>query len=284
MRCQLAEPSTEKALAYGVVLTPGQVAFRRAKEGQLRQAGREDTFLQEYAEDPVTCFLLSGRPRFNAAKLSAAWTRAPKPISEDTLANGLTLRVWEEPKPGEFYIIAADAAQGLSASDNNAAEVMRWSTGATVAVLHGKSEIFDFADTAMALGWKYNQALLAPERKESGIAVVARCKAQAYPELYLRVDEHGAAEEYGVDTNSATRPVMIDALARQIIEQPGVFKDQHMLAEMQRFVVKGSKAQAESGAHDDLVIVAAINRWLRTQVEPPPATVSRPPKPKTAQR
>jgi len=273
----------EKAQKYGVALSPGQVAFRRAKESQLRLQGREDMFLQEYAEDPVTAFLLSGRPRFNAAQLTEAWTRAPAPVSEQRLANGLTLRTWQEPKPGEFYTIAADAAQGLSASDNNAAEVMHWATGTTVATLHGKSEIFDFADTVMALGWRYNRAVLAPERKESGIAVVARCKEKSYPELYRRVDEHGPAEEYGVDTNGATRPVMLDALARQIIEQPAVFRDSHMLAEMQRFVIKNNKAQAETGAHDDLVIVAAINRWIRPQVEPPPTNVRRPEKPKQSQ-
>lgn len=259
-----------KALAYGVNLTPAQMAFRRWKQQTLQRE-----FAQEYPEDDMTCFLTSGTPRFNPKKLSGILARVMPPKRTELIGGTeLTLLVWEEPKDGGYYVIGADAAQGLSAGDDDWADVIDWHTGKTVATLMGKAEIYDYADQLCKLGLRYHEAMLAPERKESGIAVVARCKEKAYPNLYYHQEDDGEiADQPGVDTNVKTRPVMLDEMAQWVEGQPDSFVCEAQVQQMLSFIIKNGKAQAETGAHDDAVMAGAIARYVRARVTPPSGPV-----------
>lgn len=65
----------ERRLADAHALTPGQIAWRRMKQRELKHL-----FPQEYPEDPVTCFLLSGGGYFG--DITAACT-APMAVEPD---------------------------------------------------------------------------------------------------------------------------------------------------------------------------------------------------------
>lgn len=255
------------ALTYGVVLTPEQMAFRRLKQRDLKR-----DFPQEYPEDPVTCFLTSGRPRFDNEALAKMLLMAPEPRkSQDIPSTLLTLKTWEEPREGGFYVIGADAAQGLSAGDNDAADVVDWHSGKTVATLHGKAEPFAYAAALCDLGKRYNNAVLAIERKETGIAVVRKAVELNYPTLFYMRDEKGnKVEQPGIDTNVKWRPQIVDAIGEWITDAPESFVDRGTITELMQFVIKASgKAEAEQGAHDDRVIGAGIARFVHGLVKPP---------------
>lgn len=85
----------------------------------------------------------------------------------------------------------------------------------------------------------------------------------------------------GWDTNTATRPKMLSDLKEAIDKRLLNVYDRSTIEEMYAFiVVKTSsswKAQAESGAHDDLVMALAIAWQLYGIVEPPVASSSRTP-------
>lgn len=266
-----------KALA-GVTLTGGQVAWRRAKQKTLSQ-GERDTFAQEYPEDEYSCFLASGRPRFDLQALNRLMARCVAPVR--TVAqpdNLLTLRVWEEPIDGEYYIIGADSSEGLAAGDNDAACVLKWSTGRKVASLHGKASVFGYADALAALGRNYNNAVLAVERNHPGPAVVARLNAGGYPNLWrMRREDGTVANEVGWSTNAASRPLAIahlDALliAADVALSIGIFPDKAELGELMQFVMSSQdRAEAAAGAKDDLVMARAIAEMVRKQWQPPRA-------------
>lgn len=255
------------ALRYGVVLSAEQMAFRRLKRRELKRE-----FAQEYPEDPVTCFLTSGRPRFDNEVLARLLAVAPEPKKTREIANTLlTLKIWEEPRADGFYVIGADAAQGLSAGDNDAADVLDWHTGKTVATLHGKAEPFAYTAALCALGKQYNNAVLAIERKETGIAVVQKAVELGYPNLFHMRDEKGMkVEQPGVDTNVKWRPQIVDAIGEWLADSPDSFVDNGLIGELMQFVIKASgKAEAEQGAHDDRVMAGGIARFVHGMVKPP---------------
>lgn len=268
-----------KALALaGVTLTGGQVAWRRNKQRALSQ-GERDTFLQEYPEDEYSCFLASGRPRFDLQALNGLLARCVGPMREVRLKDSqLTLRVWAEPETGEHYIIGADSSEGMAAGDNDAACVLHWGTGRKVASLHGKASVFGYADALADLGRSYNNAVLAVERNHPGPAVVARLGAGGYPNLWrMRREDGTVATEIGWSTNAVSRPLAIahlDALivAAEATKSIGIFPDKAEVGELMQFVMSNSdRAEAAAGAHDDLVMARAIAEWVRKQWQPPRA-------------
>ena len=76
----------------------------------------------------------------------------------------------------------------------------------------------------------------------------------------------------GWDTNSATRPIMLQMLKEAIDNQLLTLYDKPTINEMFSFIIKQTetawKAQAESGAHDDLVMSLA-GAWQLYQTEQP---------------
>lgn len=255
------------AARYGVVLSPGQVAFRREKQRDLKER-----FAQEYAEDAETAFLLSGRPRFDAGALHAMLAGCREPIKVHHYKDAqLTYRQWEQPQAGKFYVIGADAAQGISDRDYSCACVVDWATGTQVAEVHGRADPSVFADRLAVVGYAYHNAVINPERKESGIAVVSKLKELGYPRLFYYLNEGGKlADQPGFDTNTHTKPIAVEMVGELISDYPAAFVNREEVAELMRFVVSANgKTGAEDGAHDDRVAARWCAEVARRQVRPP---------------
>lgn len=107
-----------------------QLAYRRSLIAT--DCGDEDTFDQEFPSDPRSCFLASGRPRFNQTSLtrmiSTARSRPPSDARIDQQPSGelqllrvkqeATLDLWELPVIGCRYLMPVDLSTG---ADVNAA-------------------------------------------------------------------------------------------------------------------------------------------------------------------
>ena len=85
--------------------------------------------------------------------------------------------------------------------------------------------------------------------------------------------------KYGWTTSSATRPVMLQDLKEAIDNHLIRVYDKHTINEMFAFIVNQTstswRAQAEEGAHDDLIMSLAIAWQLYQQEETAPATPHR---------
>ena len=91
-----------------------------------------------------------------------------------------------------------------------------------------------------------------------------------YPNLYVREveDEFDGKirHAYGFQTNRLTRPVIISELIRIVRENLSLINDEQTLLEMLTFVRNDKlRAEAEAGAHDDLVMAIAIAFYVRPQ-------------------
>jgi hypothetical protein len=244
----------EESLIKEHELTLGQIAWRR-KQWQLMRG----LAAQEYAEDPVSCFLASGECVFDLAAIERAAAHAGPPTESQD--NGRLL-IWLPPeRRGERqYIIGVDTAGGGSEGDYSCAQVVDRETGLQCAELHGHFPPFELAQRAAALGKMYGNALLAVERNNQGYGVLAHLKDIGYEHLY----EHD--RQAGWLTSVVSRPAMIENLAAVLIEEPSLFHSSRLLEEMKTFVRHADgHAEAAEGAHDDCVMAMAIALAVRRE-------------------
>lgn len=269
----------EKALMAKHGLDLEQIAWRRWKQGEVK-----DKFPQEYPESLLGAFLATGRPFFSLAAVDKGFEKAKaywKGVEEGRIPAPRYPRpyvtIFEDPIPGELYIMPADIAEGIDkgpadgekgGADFSYAPVIHVKTMRTVAIIHGRIPAVEFAEIYDRLGRLY-QAVAAPERNNHGHTIVAALQKSEYPELYHHAEYNEEGKRFlkpGWPTNSTTRRPMLDALAH-VIEREGFFNpDLGFWREADRFIrnPKTGKPEAMQFWHDDRVIGASIGVYLIT--------------------
>ena len=94
----------ETALLNEHGLTVPQIAWRRKQWASLRKLA-----VQEFAEDPVSCFRVSGECVFDLAALDRAFEMSGEPL--ETRDNE-RLSIWLPARPAREYVIGVDPAGG----------------------------------------------------------------------------------------------------------------------------------------------------------------------------
>jgi len=272
-----APTGEETALMIREGLSLQQIAWRR---GKMQDLG--DLFLQEYPETLLGAFLSTGRPFFDAAKVSE---RHQEALAAERLVPARTprahVRVWEDPIPGEQYLISGDVAEGKDkgntdvldpergGSDFCSAQVVLVRDLRVVAAIHGRITPVEFGRLCMGAGRLYNWAVIAVERNNHGHSTVATLEAANYPQTYRHLEyDQGGSVSYlrpGWPTDVKTRPLMCDALDTAIRSGSFLCPDPNFWREASTFQ-RGptGKPEALPNCHDDRVISAAIAVYLCT--------------------
>lgn len=243
----------EKELVKLYSLTHAQIAFRR-----LKKRGLKKLFDQEFPEDDDRCFLSSGLCYFDTDILAGLMKKS-QPYERKHIPGGYSV-VWEEPKPGEEYVIGADTSEGLPGCDLNGFGILRRSNCSQVAAVHGYFKPQLLAKLIHQAHLKYNKALVGVERENHGHAVLLELRNLGLD----RPLEHGGHLYYhgegkpGWSTNAVTRPIMLNELAESL-EDGMVVRDHDLISECGTFRLQSSgKFEADSGAHDDAVMKWAV--------------------------
>lgn len=243
---------------YNQEITLDQIAFRRYKQRELK-----GLFLQEYPENPITCFLTSGNNAFDLSVIKPMYDNA-KPPHE--VIDGV--RIYERPKQGEIYVIGADTAEGVN-GDSSAAHVFKVSTREQVASFHSANiKPSEFADKLIEMVGLYSKGwpgcLLAVERNNHGHAVLLKLdEIHDYRNIFRTRKENKKSEieevKLGWLTDRITRPLMLDIFIEGVENGTIILNDRETLAECLTLVNNDGKIEAVDGKHDDLVIAAAIS-------------------------
>lgn len=202
------------------------------------------------------------------------------------------LVVWEQPKPGEMYVMGVDTAKGIFAGDKrrvgdaSCCSVFRIGFDernllkiVMVAQYHGWINMLEYGDEVYKIGTWYNGALAIVETTGGyGEAVLLRLKNQLYyPNIYQGTGKesqniHKMEARVGIDTNVSTKPMMV-SLAQGLIKNRQVeIYCSRTLEEMVAFEqvdtgpggvrLRVPRFEGTGGAHDDrvmaFVIVAAV--------------------------
>ena len=276
------EPSYRSPLADGEIIVPAtereqQLVKLGVTPEQLKwfrntvaDKGGQAKVDQEFATDPDSCFLLSGRPFFATAALEAMKTaslgRGPRRLDEiRELAAYGQLRIWEEPKKGNRYVLILDPSEGTG-GDRAAGIVLERGTGRHMATLHGQFREYQLAKWGVKLARIFFDATIAVERNNHGGAVLqALEREQRYPWIW-----HDADRKPGWLTGETSRAEALSMFEDAIRKGEWVSWDAEVQGELRSFVInKRGKPEASSGSYDDLVMASAIGLDVIRKPEPP---------------
>lgn len=204
----LVYTDVEEGLVNQHGLSEDQIRWRRYR---IRMAGSVENFWQEYLEDDVSCWLMSGTPVMDGAVLSRAAAHARPPIS----VKG-NLKVWAHPEAGEGYVIMGDPAEGLTTGHRSAAIVRRVRGWEHVATLSGQIPPGEFGGEMVEVARRYNNALVGWERNNHGWGVRERVVNHLrYPNVYKYVGEfkEEGDDRFGFPTNRWTKPGLVSRMS-----------------------------------------------------------------------
>jgi hypothetical protein len=142
----LTEEEAELVAIHG--LKSAQIAWRRTQQVLLRRLVK-----QEFAEDPIACFLASGECVFDLASIEQALRICGESLES---RDNRRLMMWLPARPGREYVIGVDPAGGGSDGDYSCAEVIDRELGTQCAELHGHYPPREFAQKLVELGEEYS--------------------------------------------------------------------------------------------------------------------------------
>lgn len=251
----LNEEESHVREVYG--LDDEQIMFRRQKQ---REQGK--FFMQEFPENHITAFLLSGSSYFAPAVIQQLMARVRRPVEQ-----GDELVVWHPPEDKKRYWIGGDTAEGNIDSNFSSAGVIDME-GRQCARFQGRTRTADFARRLVALGTRYNNAFIGVESNNHGHAVITSLRdVLRYPYLFIHYQFDSMSSRTGKEgwqTTPKTRPIMLADLEEALRTFSMEVNDDEFLSECGTFVDDGTgKYKARQGCHDDLVIAWAIAWQLR---------------------
>lgn len=161
------------------------------------------------------------------------------------------------------YVIGVDSSSGRG-EDWTAMQVVDVDTYEQVAELQVKLPPNEAAEHAYRLGRIYNDALIVCETTGGwGFAVDQKLRELRYPRPYTRRVIDRLAKQFtdrlGFDTNKSTRPLILSELEEAVRERSLGIYSLRLMQELGSFVwTERGKAEAQPGAHDDLVMAMAL--------------------------
>jgi hypothetical protein len=202
----------------------------------------------------------------------------------------MSFRRYRNYEPNEFYVVFADTAWG--GNDYCAAQFLSKTKLDVPVVYHSKTIATEMTPLLhLELETIYDRTNVKPvvayETNNGGTAELERLAALNKRGKYIiyiqksgvgTTDQVTDTKKYGFQTNSATRPTMLQDLKQAVDLRLLTIYDKPTVNEMFSFVIKPTssswKAQAESGAHDDLIMSLA-GAWQMYQTEHPEVDISR---------
>ena len=194
-------------------------------------------------------------------------------------------------KPNDFIVVGVDTAWG--GTDYCSAQFLSKTHLDIPTVYHSKVLASEMTPLIHAeLERIYDETKVKPvvafERNNGGIAEIERLATlnrNGKYKIFMEKTGVGSTElvqdsvKLGWTTSSSTRPIMLSMLKEAIDNRLLRIYDKPTINEMFSFIVSQTssswKAQAEQGAHDDLIMALAI-AWQLYQSENPPVKQTKP--------
>ncbi len=253
----------EKELAEKYKLTTEQITFRREKIAELK-----DLFFQEYPESDVDCWLAGEMSVFDGVAIRQYMLKIDVGKAEGNLT------IWKDVIGGEKYVIGTDTAGGHPKGDFSVASVIRCKTNEYVARLRGRIPPDLFTEELIRLGKRYNFAKIAVPDDGHRKVVLHILQENNYPDIYLHEEYDtitGSVHfQVGWQTNSKTKPFMVDSLAVALRSNDLVSWSENLMNEASAYVWERSqagkmKATKAGSSQDDELDAVMVALQIREQ-------------------
>jgi len=192
---------------------------------------------------------------------------------------GGDLWLWEYANYSKDYVVVADVARG-DGGDYSAFHVIELESLVQVAEYKGKLGTTEYGNMLCNIATEYNNALLVVENANIGWATIQVIIDRGYPNLYYSYKQDGYLDDNihlrknydlkdksqmvpGFSTNMKTRPLLVSKLETYFREKTPVIHSNRLIEELKVFIWNGSRAEAQGGYNDDLVMSYAIGLWIR---------------------
>ena len=241
-------------------------AIRNKCQGDL------ELFRQEYPSTPQEAFIASGRPVFDIGSLRKYLQGIREPERgylrdvggrvEFVKDEKGYLHVFEHPIPNQYYAIGADVAEGTSDGDYSVGMV--GSDDFSVHCMwYGHIDPDLFGVELVKLAKYYNQAYLGVENNNHGLATLKSVQKEDYWNVYFAKTYDKIADKItqklGWNTNTKTKPLMIDKLREFIREMYLDIPSSIIISELLSYIIcDDGSTNAQQGSHDDTVMALAI--------------------------
>lgn len=174
-------------------------------------------------------------------------------------------RQFDLPDPDLDYFIGADVATGRS-SDYSAFTCMN-REGEEAAVFKGRMPVDKFGKLLGDTGQLYNNAVVAPESNDVGLAVTSFLQTEGYPNLYyykklLRKKGKNKPEvdkSPGWLTTNKNRSVIVEGLEQDIREDNITIKDPFFVQEAYTFIYDNIGRPVAMGKHKNNTSIVDVD-------------------------
>lgn len=230
-------------------------------------------------------FLTSGNSVFDLVDIRAIEEELLDHKVYDSRMGG-SLLIHKKPEVGGIFHIGADVSTGRSRDYSTFTILDKY--GDEYGCFKKKIAVGPFADLLMKVGKEFNNATIAPESNDVGLAVTTKIQDSGYRKLYyakqlLRKKGESRHEEQDVPgwiTTSKNRPIIINGLEEDIRNGNLITKDPFFVQEAYTFIYdetnrpvamgKGKRATnededvlASEGFTDDAILGKAITNHIR---------------------
>ena len=188
------------------------------------------------------------------------------------------LSVYEEPQPGRNYFIVADVSRGVGvdASAFIVYDVTEMPYKVVAAYKNNLIEPILYPEIIYQVAKSYSEAFVMIEINDNGqqIADILHQDLEYENIVYTTVKGRagqvmgaGFAQnnQRGVRTTKQVKRLGCVNMKTMIEKQQIILNDFHVINELSTFIHKGNGYEAESGAHDDLVMCIVLLAWATTQ-------------------
>ena len=228
--------------------------------------------LEKFEQEFCVEFMGSSGTLINGATLKSLVQKNPL-ISKD----GLTQ--FELAQSGHSYVISADVSEGKG-QDYSAFHVLDITKMPYVQVCTYRNNMvtpLDYASIIHLTAKLYNNATILVENNSVGGQVANSLYYDFDCENIICTENAGAAGrrissgfssntiERGVRMTTSVKRIGCSMLKLLVEQQQLIINDFHTIEELSRFSKKGNSYEAESGAHDDLVMGLVSFAWMSDQ-------------------
>ena len=250
---------------------PWSVHPERNQEWRIRQDS--DLGIRMAAQECDCDFATSGDTVFEPDNISWFEANLMDPIEKRGVDGNLW--IWEQPDYSRSYLVVADVARG-DGKDYSACHIFDVETAAQVAEYRGQIGTRDYGHMLVGIAAEYNDALLSIENANVGWDTVQTAIDRGYRNLYYSPKQDALTSDQwtkrfesngnliaGFTTSVKTRPLMIEKFREYAREKACIIRSKRLIEEMKVFIWKNSKAQAQEGYNDDLVMSFSMGLYLR---------------------
>jgi len=187
--------------------------------------------------------------------------------------------LWDYPNYSKSYAVVADVARG-DGSDYSAFHVIDIDEVRQVAEYKGKIGTTEYGNMLIGVATEWNNALLVIENNNIGWATIQVAIDKGYDNLYYSYKQDAYVDENvhlrkgydlksksqmvpGFSTTTKTRPLLLSKLETYFREKGIVVHSNRCIDELFTFIWNGSRAEAQRGYNDDLVMSLGIALWIR---------------------